>query len=129
VAGEARELRLGNLEAKRDWGHARDYVEAMHLMLQQGEAEDYVVATGETHTVQEFCELAFREAGLDWQQYVRVDERFFRPAEVELLVGDAPKARKVLGWQPRCSFPALVTDMVNADLELPSQNVLRRGQV
>lgn len=115
AAGEATELRLGNLEARRDWGHARDYVRAMHLMLRQDEPEDYVVATGETHTVGEFCELAFAEAGLDWREYVRVDERFLRPAEVELLVGDAAKARRELGWQPESTFPELVTEMVQSD--------------
>src|SRR6185369_10209485 len=97
VAGQAKELRLGNLDAKRDWGHAREYVDAMWLMLQQAEPDDYVIATGETHSVREFCELAFSTVQLDYRDYVTVDERFFRPAEVELLVGDASKARKVLG--------------------------------
>jgi GDPmannose 4,6-dehydratase len=114
-AGLAAELRLGNLDARRDWGHAADYVRAMHLMLQRGEPDDYVVATGETHTVREFCERAFAEAGLDWREYVRTDERFMRPAEVELLVGDASKARRALGWEPRCTFDALVKEMVGAD--------------
>jgi len=115
--GLAQELRLGNLAARRDWGHAGDYVKAMHLMLQQKEADDYVVAMGETHTVQEFCELAFAEAGLDWQQYVKQDERFYRPAEVDLLIGDASKAKRELGWQPAYSFKQLVQEMVAADLE------------
>jgi len=115
--GMAQELRLGNLAARRDWGHAGDYVKAMHLMLQQNEADDYVVAMGETHTVQEFCELAFAEAGLDWQQYVKQDERFYRPAEVDLLIGDATKAKRELGWQPAYSFKQLVQEMVAADLE------------
>src|SRR5438132_4013665 len=90
--GLASELRIGNLEAKRDWGHAADYVRAMHLMLQQGEPEDFVIATGETHSITEFCELAFSEVGLNWQDHVTVDERFFRPAEVDLLIGDVSKA-------------------------------------
>src|SRR5918998_653204 len=98
------ELRLGNLEARRDWGHAHDYVRAMHLMLQQDEPDDYVVATGETHTVREFCERAFAEVGLDWQKYVKIDEQFYRPAEVDLLVGDAAKARRELDWQPTYTF-------------------------
>ena len=116
--GLAQELRLGNLEARRDWGHAKDYVRAMHLMLQQGEADDYVVATGKTHTVQEFCALAFAEAGLDWQAYVKQDERFYRPAEVDLLIGDAAKAKRELGWQPEYTFEQLVKEMVAADLEV-----------
>ncbi|HEX9993683.1 MAG TPA: GDP-mannose 4,6-dehydratase [Acidimicrobiales bacterium] len=118
--GLASELRLGNLEAKRDWGYAGDYVEAMWLMLQQDEADDYVVATGETHSVREFCQLAFGHVDLDWEAHVVQDERFMRPAEVDLLVGDATKARKVLGWQPRTSFPDLVAGMVDADLALLS---------
>jgi GDPmannose 4,6-dehydratase len=115
--GLASELRIGNLEAKRDWGHAKDYVRAMHLMLQQTEPDDYVIATGETHTVREFCDLAFAELGLNYRQYTKVDERFFRPAEVDLLVGDAAKARTAFGWEPTYSFPELVTDMVHADLQ------------
>src|SRR3984893_680599 len=104
------ELRLGNLEAKRDWGHAADYVRAMHLMLQQPEPDDYVVATGETHTVREFCELAFAEVDLDYSEYVKEDERYYRPAEVDLLVGDATKARKLLGWSPKYTFEKLVKE-------------------
>lgn len=115
--GLADELRLGNLEAQRDWGHAKDYVRAMHLMLQQEEADDFVVATGETHTVREFCELAFGEVGLDYREYVRVDERFLRPAEVDLLVGDAGKAQRELGWEPGYSFGELVREMVASDLQ------------
>lgn len=115
--GLATELRLGNLEAKRDWGHAADYVRAMHLMLQQTTADDYVVATGETHSVREFCEAAFAEVGLDYRDYVKIDERFYRPAEVDLLVGDAEKARRVLGWEPVYTFRDLVGEMVRADLE------------
>src|SRR5258705_4372578 len=115
--GLANELRLGNLEAKRDWGHASDYVRAMYLMLQQPEPDDYVIATGETHTVREFCELAFGKVGLDYRDYVRVDERFIRPAEVDLLIGDAQKARTQLGWKPEYTFEQLVKEMVAADLE------------
>ena len=115
--GLAEELRLGNLEARRDWGHAKDYVRAMHLMLQQEQADDYVVATGETHTVRELCALAFAAAGLEWERYVRVDERYYRPAEVDLLMGDAGKARRELGWRPEYSFAELVKEMVRADLE------------
>lgn len=115
--GLASELLLGNLEAKRDWGHARDYVRAMHLMLQQPEADDYVVATGETHSVREFCELAFGEVGLDYRDFVRKNEAVYRPAEVDLLIGDYSKARKVLGWEPTVKFSALVREMVRADLE------------
>ena len=116
--GLAGELRLGNLGARRDWGHAADYVRAMHLMLQQPEPDDYVVATGETHSVREFCERAFAEAGLDCEDYVRVDEKFYRPAEVELLIGDAGKARRALGWEPSYTFEGLVSEMVEADLRV-----------
>ena len=116
--GLANELRLGNLEAQRDWGFAGDYVEAMWLMLQQDEPGDYVVSTGETHPVREFCELAFGHLGLDWQQYVVQDDRFMRPAEVDLLVGDPSRARKVLGWEPKTSFADLVRMMVDADMAL-----------
>jgi GDPmannose 4,6-dehydratase len=111
------ELRLGNLDAKRDWGHAADYVRAMHLMLQQPEPDDYVIASGVTHSVREFCERAFGEVGLDYREYVKIDERFLRPAEVDLLVGDPSKARRVLGWEPRYSFEQMITEMVKADLE------------
>ena len=110
---------LGNLEAKRDWGFAGDYVKAMYLMLQQDEPDDFVVATGETHAVSEFVQLAFEAAGLDdWERYVKIDPRFFRPAEVDLLVGDASKAKEQLGWEPEVSFRDLVTMMVYHDLEL-----------
>lgn len=115
--GLATELRLGNLEAERDWGHAADYVRAMHLMLQQERPDDYVIATGQTHTVREFCELAFAEADLDYQDYVKVDERFYRPAEADPLVGDASKARRNLGWEPRYTFRELIQEMVRADLQ------------
>jgi GDPmannose 4,6-dehydratase len=115
-AGLTCELRLGNLDARRDWGHAADYVRAMRLMLGRDEPDDYVVATGETHTVREFCERAFARAGLEWGRYVRTDERFYRPAEVDLLVGDSSKARRELGWEPRYNFDQLVDEMVDADL-------------
>ena len=111
------ELRLGNLEAQRDWGFAGDYVEAMYLMLQQDTPADYVVSTGETHSVREFCEVAFGHVGLDYQEFVVQDEKFFRPAEVELLVGDATKAHTVLGWKPKTPFTELVTGMVEADMD------------
>lgn len=117
-AGLASELRIGNLDARRDWGHAKDYVRAMHLMLQQDVSEDFVVASGESHTVREFCELAFAEVDLDYRDYLRIDERFLRPAEVGSLVGDATKARTVLGWEPTCTFPELVREMVQNDLKL-----------
>ena len=111
------ELRLGNLEAQRDWGFAGDHVEAMWRMLQQDEPGDYVVATGETHTVREVCEIAFGRAGLDWEKYVVIDERFVRPAEVDLLLGDPSRAREVLGWSPTVPFRELVEMMTDADLE------------
>jgi GDPmannose 4,6-dehydratase len=111
------ELRLGNLDAKRDWGYAGDYVEAMWMMLRHDTPDDYVVATGETHTVREFCEIAFDAAGLDWEKYVKVDPKFMRPAEVNLLLGDASKARKVLGWKPKVSFKGLVGMMVENDID------------
>jgi GDPmannose 4,6-dehydratase len=115
--GLDRELRLGNLDAQRDWGFAGDYVEAMWLMLQQSLPGDFVVATGETHSVREFCELAFGHVDLAWQDHVTIDERYFRPAEVDLLVGDATRAREVLGWAPRTTFGELVRSMVDADLD------------
>lgn len=121
--GCAKELRLGNLEAKRDLGFAGDYVRAMWLMLQQDEPDDYVIATGETHSVREMCEVAFGYVGLDYRDYVVSDERFFRPAEVDLLVGDASKARRKLGWEPRVTFKELMCMMVDADLE-----ALKRGE-
>ncbi|MBU4343434.1 MAG: GDP-mannose 4,6-dehydratase [Candidatus Omnitrophica bacterium] len=115
--GLSKELRLGNLEAKRDWGFAVDYCEAMYLMLQQDEPDDYVIATGETHTVKEFAELAFKHVGLDWKDYVKKDESLFRPAEVHELKGDASKAKKILGWQPKVNFEGLVRMMVDEDLK------------
>ena len=116
--GMADELRLGNLDAQRDWGFAGDYVEAMWMMLQQETPDDYVICTGETHTVREFVELAFARADLDWEKHVVIDERFFRPAEVDLLVGDCKKAKATFGWEPRTSFPDLVNIMVDADMDL-----------
>jgi GDPmannose 4,6-dehydratase len=110
-------LYLGNLEAKRDWGYAPEYVEAMWRMLQQDRGDDYVIATGETHSVQEFLEAAFSFAKLDWKQYVKIDPRYYRPAEVDLLIGDASKAKKILGWQPRTTFADLVRIMVQADVD------------
>jgi GDPmannose 4,6-dehydratase len=112
------ELRLGNLDARRDWGFAGDYVEAMWMMLQQEQPDDYVVATGETHSVREFCDLAFGHVGLSYSDHVVMDERFMRPAEVDLLIGDPSKARETLGWQPKTSFPDLVRAMVDADMQL-----------
>ena len=119
--GLADELRLGNLDAQRDWGHAKDYVRAMHLMLQQSAPDDYVVATGETHTVGDFCARAFAEVGLDYEKYVKIDERFLRPAEVDLLIGDATKARRELGWQPEYTFAGMIREMVAADMEAASR--------
>jgi GDPmannose 4,6-dehydratase len=120
-AGRATELRLGNLDAKRDWGYALDYVEAMWLMLQQGTPDDYVIATGRTHTVRDCLELAFDRVGLDWRDHVVIDDTLKRPAEVDLLVGDATKARRELGWEPRTSFEELIALMVDADRELLSR--------
>jgi GDPmannose 4,6-dehydratase len=117
AAGSQRELRLGNLESRRDWGWAPDYVRAMWLMLQHDAAENWVIATGETHSVAEFCEVAFRHAGLDWREHVVQDEAFMRPAEVDLLVGDAARARRELGWEPSIGFEELVARMVDAEIE------------
>ncbi|MDP7353225.1 MAG: GDP-mannose 4,6-dehydratase [Acidimicrobiales bacterium] len=116
--GLADELRLGNLDAKRDWGFAGDYVEAMWLMLQQDQPDDFVICTGETHSVREFCELAFGRLGLNWEDHVVVDEAFLRPAEVDLLVGDSSKAAEHLGWKPQTGFADLVEMMLDADLAL-----------
>jgi GDPmannose 4,6-dehydratase len=116
--GLASTLSMGNLQAQRDWGFAGDYVRAMWLMLQQDEPHDFVIATGRTHTVERLCEIAFESAGLDWREHVVVDERFFRPAEVDLLVGDSEKARVELGWYPEVSFEQMIVDMVAADIEL-----------
>ena len=117
-AGLQRDLYLGNLDAKRDWGFARDYVDAMWRMLQQDEPDDYVVATGQTHTVREFMEAAFAHAGLDWREHVKIDPKYYRPAEVDLLVGDASRAREKLGWRPTTSFEDLVKLMVDEDIAL-----------
>jgi GDPmannose 4,6-dehydratase len=120
--GRAKELRLGNLDAKRDWGYAKDYVDAMWRILQQDTAGDYVVATGETHSVREFCEEAFGCAGLDWKDFVKQDAKYLRPAEVDVLLGDASKARRELGWKPNVTFKDLVRLMVEADLEAAGQH-------
>jgi GDPmannose 4,6-dehydratase len=117
VAGQQNKLYMGNLDAKRDWGYAKDYVRAMWLMLQQDQPDDYVVATGETHSVREFLEIAFNTVNLKWQDYVEFDQRYLRPAEVDLLIGDSTKARQTLGWQPTVTFAELVTLMVEADLK------------
>jgi GDPmannose 4,6-dehydratase len=118
IAGKEKKIYLGNLEAKRDWGYAPDYVEAMWLMLQRERPEDYVIGTGETHSVKEFLEEVFGYMNLDYQKYVEIDPRYFRPTEVELLLADFSKARKELGWNPRISFKELVRIMVDSDLEL-----------
>ncbi|MFN8059591.1 MAG: GDP-mannose 4,6-dehydratase [Vicinamibacterales bacterium] len=115
--GLAKDLALGNLDAQRDWGFAGDYVRAMWLMLQQETPDDYVVATGESHSVRDLVQVAFGHVGLDWREHVRLDPRFIRPAEVDLLIGDASKARRVLGWRPSVSFAGLITMMVDSDLE------------
>ena len=117
VAGKQKKIYMGNLDSKRDWGYAKDYVRAMWLMLQQEQPDDYVVATNETHTVREFLEKAFAFVNLDWQDYVEFDERYLRPAEVDLLIGDSTKAREKLGWTPSITFPELVELMVQADLQ------------
>ena len=121
-AGRAKQLRLGNMDAKRDWGFAGDYVQAMWLMLQQPNADDYVVASGETHSVRELCQIAFSHAGLDWQDHVVVDPALVRPAEVDLLIGDASKARRVLGWAGKHSFRQLIEMMVDADVAAVRQS-------
>ena len=115
--GLQEKLYLGNLDAKRDWGYAPEFVEAMWLILQQDQPDDYVIATGETHSVKEFCEEAFAHAGLDWSKYVEIDERYYRPAEVDLLIGDPSKAKRVLGWEAKTRFKELVKLMVDADLK------------
>jgi GDPmannose 4,6-dehydratase len=120
--GRQPELVLGNLEASRDWGYAGDYVRAMHLMLQQPAAEDFVVATGQTHSVSDFCAVAFGHVGLDWRDHVKTDPKFERPAEVDYLVGDASKAQEKLGWRPAVDFESLVRMMVDADLELVARS-------
>jgi GDPmannose 4,6-dehydratase len=119
--GLENELRLGNLDAKRDWGYAKDYVEAMWLMLQQPEGDDFVIATGQTHTVKECVEIAFDAVGLDWEKYVVIDPAFIRPAEVDLLIGDPTKAKEKLGWEPKTTFEELIRLMVDSDLKLLSR--------
>ncbi|MEM7233752.1 MAG: GDP-mannose 4,6-dehydratase [Planctomycetota bacterium] len=118
------ELLLGNLDARRDWGHAREYVQAMHLMLQQTEPDDYVVSTGETHTVRECCDVAFSTLGLDYKEYVRTDKRFLRPAEVDLLIGNSGKARTKLGWEPKLRFEELIREMVEHDAEIAAREAV-----
>ena len=126
-AGLQKKLYLGNIEAKRDWGYAKEYVEAMWLMLQQDQPDDYVIATGETHSVREFLQVAFEHVGLDWKAYVETDPRYYRPAEVELLIGDYSKARKKLGWEPKTRFVELTKLMVDADIELLRRH--REGEI
>jgi GDPmannose 4,6-dehydratase len=128
ITGKDKKLYLGNLEAKRDWGYAPDYVEAMWLMLQQERPEDYVIGTGETHSVKEFLEEVFTYMNLDYQKYVEIDPRYFRPTEVELLLADSSKARKELGWSPRITFKELVKIMVDSDMELIGLNSLGEGK-
>ncbi len=127
--GLQNKLYLGNLDAKRDWGYAKEYVEAMWMMLQQDQPDDYVVATGETHSVREFLDLAFDHANLDWKKYVEMDERYCRPTEVDLLIGDAAKARAKLGWKPKTTFPDLVNLMVDADMTLLDDHLQGRSPV
>ena len=126
-AGLQNKLYLGNLDAKRDWGYAKEYVEAMWLMLQQEQPDDFVIATGQMHSVREFLEAAFGHAGLDWNQYVEIDPRYYRPAEVDLLIGDSTKARQKLGWQPKTTFAELTKLMVDADIELLRRH--RQGEI
>ncbi len=126
-AGLQEKLYLGNLDAKRDWGYAKEYVEAMWLMLQQDKGDDYVIATNETHSVKEFLEVAFGHAGLDWEKYVAIDPRYHRPAEVDLLIGDYSKARRILNWEPKTKFNDLARLMVDADIELLRQH--RQGEI
>lgn len=127
LAGLQSKLYLGNLDAKRDWGYAKEYVEAMWLMLQQEKPEDYVIATGETHSIREFLDTAFGHVGLDWTKHVEIDERYYRPAEVDLLIGDPAKARNKLGWEPKTKFCDLVKLMVDADIQLLKDH--REGRV
>jgi GDPmannose 4,6-dehydratase len=120
---------LGNLDSKRDWGYAKEYVEAMWLMLQQAEPDDFVIATGETHSVREFLEVAFAHANLDWTKHVEIDSKYFRPAEVDLLIGDYSKAKTNLGWEPKTRFEDLVKLMVDADLQKVKDHLAGRGKV
>ena len=123
--GLSSELRLGNLDAKRDWGHAADYVRAMHSMLQLPKPDDFVIASGEAHSVSEFCEIAFAEADLDYREFVKVDQRYYRPSEVDQLVGDPSKARRALGWEPTYTFRELIKEMVTSDMAAVSQEKMR----
>src|SRR6266850_2934832 len=127
LAGLQHKLYLGNLDAKRDWGHAKEYVEAMWLMLQQDKPDDYIIATNETHSVREFLEAAFGYVGLDWKKHIEIDPRYYRPAEVDLLIGDYSKAKRQLGWEPRTKFTDLVKLMVDADVELLRRH--RKGEI
>ncbi len=127
LAGLQDKLYLGNLDAKRDWGYAKEYVEAMWLMLQQEKPDDYVIATNETHSIREFLDVAFGYKGLDWQKYVAIDERYYRPAEVDLLIGDYAKAKRQLGWEPKTKFDELVKLMVDADVKLLQDH--REGRI
>ena len=122
------ELRLGNLDARRDWGHAKDYVEAMWLMLQRDVPDDYVVATGQAHTIGQFADAAFSYVGLSWRDYVKIDEAFMRPSDVHDLCGDASKARSILGWQPKTSFKELVEEMVDAAVARAKLEVIAGGE-
>jgi len=128
-AGLQQKLYLGNLDAKRDWGYAKEYVEAMWLMLQQDQPDDYVIATNETHSVREFLEAAFAHAGLPWQKHVEIDPNYFRPTEVDLLIGDYSKAKQKLGWEPKTTFNALAKLMVDADMKLVQDHLAGRGRV
>ena len=128
-AGLQDKLYLGNLDAKRDWGYAKEYVEAMWLMLQQPEPDDYVIATNETHSIREFLDVAFEHAGMDWKKYVENDPRYYRPAEVDLLIGDYSKAKKKLGWEPKTKFADLVKLMVDADIKLLKDHMEGRIKV
>jgi GDPmannose 4,6-dehydratase len=125
AAGKQKELRLGNLDAQRDWGFTGDFVRAMHMMLQQAQPVDYVIGTGETHTVREFLEIAFSEVGLDWRKFVVIDPKLVRPAEVDLLISDPRRARQELGWEPKVNFRELVKMMVDADVALVSREEAR----
>ena len=126
-AGLQQKLYLGNLDAQRDWGYAKEYVEAMWLMLQRDKPDDYVIATNETHSVREFLEAAFGHAGLDWKKHVEIDPRYYRPAEVDVLIGDYRKAKRQLGWEPRTKFVELAKLMVEADIELLRRH--RQGEI
>jgi len=121
--GLSKEIRMGNLDAKRDWGYAEDYVRMMWMMLQQDEPDDYVICSGETHSVEELVQIAFDHVGLDWKEYVKIDQRFVRPAEVDLLIGDAAKAREKLGWEPKVSFPEMIGMMMENDLKMVQEEI------